>query len=73
MKGKLVEAFGLFVIIIAGSVILKIVAAFIAWIPYKVVFEIGLVAALMWLTPLGLVPTKKVVTKMTERWKGIDV
>lgn len=72
MKRKLTEAFGLFVVIIVGSIILKIAAAFISWVPYKTVFEIGLLAALMWLTPLGLVPTKRFLVKMTEKWKSID-
>lgn len=73
MKKRLTEAFGLFIIIVAGSVILKVIAAFIEWIPYTAAFEVGLLAALMWLTPLGLVPAKKFVTKVTEKWKDIDI
>lgn len=73
MKKRLAEAFGLFIIVVAGSVILKITAAFIGWIPYSIVLEIGLLASLMWLAPLGLIPAKKFVVKATEKWKDIDI
>lgn len=70
---RLVEAFGLFVVVTASGVILKMVAEVITWIPFEMVLEIGGVAALMWLLPLGLVPTKKLVVKLMERWKNIDI
>ena len=73
MKKRLAEAFGLFIIVVAGSVILKITAAFIEWIPYSIVLEIGLLASLMWLAQLVLIPAKKFVVKATEKWKDIDI
>lgn len=72
MKRKLTEAFGLFIVIVTGSIILKITAAFIEWIPFRIILEIGMLAALMWLAPLGLMPAKKIVTEMSKRWKGLD-
>lgn len=73
MKKKLVEAFGLFIVIVAGSIVLKIAAVFIEWIPFRSILEIGGLAALMWLMPLGLVPVKSIAVKMSEKWKRIDV
>ena len=39
----------------------------------RMVLEIAGVAALMWLLPLGLTPTKKLMVKLMERWKNIDI
>ena len=66
---RLVEAFGLFVVVTASGVILKMVAEVITWIPFEMVLEIAGVAAL----PLGLTPTKKLMVKLMERWKNIDI
>lgn len=73
MQKKLAEAFGLFIVIVVGSIVLKIAAAFIEWIPFRSILEIGGLAALMWLMPLGLVPVKSIAVKMSEKWKRIDV
>lgn len=70
---RLVEAFGLFVVVTASGVMLKMVAEVITWIPFEMVLEIAGVAALMWLLPLGLTPTKKLMVKLMERWKNIDI
>ena len=70
---RLVEAFGLFVVAAASGVILKMVAEVITWITFEMVLEIAGVAGLMWLLPLGLTPTKKLVVKLMERWKNIDI
>ncbi len=72
MKRKLTEAFGLFIVIVTGSIVLKIVAAFIEWIPFRIILEIGMLAALLWLAPLGLTPAKKIATEASKRWRDID-